>query len=176
MSAAVSVVGVDPGIVHTGIVAATFYPDDHRISVAYSALAGDKAPAHAGLIRHTCFTLPTTAPTGVFVEAYRERGTSYGTNVPMRELLAEIRRQMPEVTIVDNTGVKKVVKPALLKLLGLWKFEQTTHHQDLEAAARILVFGMLKDPELNELLADVLLDTINGNPWRTTRQGWQRTE
>lgn len=165
MSAIVSVVGVDPGLVHTGIVVASFHTEQRRITVSYSALAGDVARAHAGLIRHTCFTLPVTAPTAVFVEAYRERGTSYGTNVPMRELLAEIRRQMPEATIVDNTGVKKVVKPALLKLLGMLKFGQTTHHQDLEAAARILVFGMLKDPVLNELLADVLLDTINGSPW-----------
>lgn len=170
MSDILSVVGVDPGIVHTGIVAANFHTAERRISVAYSALAGDAAPAHAGLIRHTCFTLPTAAPTAVFVEAYRERGTSYGTNAPMRELLAEIRRQMPEATIVDNTGVKKVVKPALLKVLGMLKFGQTTHHQDLEAAARILVFGMLKDPVLNEVLADVLLATINGNPWSTRQQ------
>ena len=35
-----------------------------------------------------------------------------------------------------------------------------------QAAARILVYGMLKDPALNRVLFDFVQDHLDGNPWR----------
>jgi hypothetical protein len=62
-------------------------------------------------------------------------------------------------------GVKKIVKPAVLITLGAWLFSTPTHHDDLRSAARIAVLGMMKDPEMNLLLADIIRDHLGGQPW-----------
>ena len=69
-------------------------------------------------------------------------------------------------TVLPNMGVKKVVRRPLMELLGAWKFSTVTHHQDLRSAARIALLGMLKDPHMNRLLFDVVLDHIEGRTWR----------
>lgn len=162
----VVVVGVDPGLVHTGVVTLSFYPGLKTLEVRSAVVAGDDDPdtvVHEALAYAADHT-PDRAD-AVFVEAYTERGTSYGTNPKMRALMQSFRRIWPTAQQLDNMGVKKVVRPKLLEILGIRKFRTTTHHQDLEAAARILVFGMLKDEELNSLVADVVLAHIAGEPW-----------
>lgn len=52
-----------------------------------------------------------------------------------------------------------------MNLLGVWKFSTVTHHQDLRSAARIALFGMLKNEETNRLLADVVADHLKGSDW-----------
>jgi hypothetical protein len=56
----------------------------------------------------------------------------------------------------------------LLEVLGLWSFSTPTNHDDLRSAARILVLGMLKDEEMNQLLTYILIDHIEGKPWAIT--------
>lgn len=155
-----TIVGIDPGLVHTGVVVLELLPNLGRIIVDHFTIAGDK---HADQVV-TELKARRVNTKHIFIESYRERGTSYRTNPKMRELLADFRKRFPKASIIDNTGVKKIVGSELLKVLGLTDFP-TTHHQDLQAAARILVYGMLKDDELNAMLTQVVTDFVDGRPW-----------
>ena len=70
--------------------------------------------------------------------------------------------------VLLNEGVKKVIRPELMKLLHVWLFSTKTHHQDLRAAARIGLFGMVKDEHLNRVLADIVRDHLDGCDWKVT--------
>jgi hypothetical protein len=97
----------------------------------------------------------------VYIEGYRSR-----SNLAHDKDMLIAVREMQQATkgkVLNNTGIKKTVKPAVLQLLGAWKFSTPTHHDDLRSAARIAVLGMLK--EHNELLADVVRDHLDGKPW-----------
>lgn len=162
-----TVVGIDPGLVHTGIVVLTFYPGLKDLEVRSAAVVGSTPAEHTqAVVEYLADHTPGADHT--FVEDYIERGTSYGTNPKMRELMTELKRNVRGAVLVNNTGVKKVVRAPLLDLFQIRKFGTTTHHQDLEAAARILLYGMLKDEELNALVADVVLAHISGEPWSVT--------
>lgn len=159
----VSIIGIDPGLVHTGVVVASFNEEMRQILIEYAVIEGDNHP------KTTAETLEVmgyreSLNTYTFIENYRERGTAYATNPQMRKLIQRFEEQFPQAKLVDNTGSKHVVKPHLLRLLGLDKFP-TTHHQDLQAAARILVFGALKRPALNQLLSQVVRDHLDGQTW-----------
>lgn len=141
----VTIIGVDPGLIDTGAVAMTFSRGtctvEHEVFVAQDRHRIDEWVAR----------FPRAA---VFVEAYRPRGNIYGTDAPMRELMTQMRQLLPDAKVVDNTGVKQVVSRELMQLLGVWQFPVTTHHQDLRSAARIGLYGALKDAELNRVLFD----------------------
>jgi hypothetical protein len=109
-------------------------------------------------------------PTRVFIEDYRSRGNVYNTDAKMREAVSKLRAAMPNATVLDNTGVKQVVHRELMELVGCWKFSTPTHHQDLRSAARIALYGMLKDQELNRLLSDVVKAHLDGEPWKVVTQ------
>ena len=159
-----TIIGIDPGIVHTGIVALTFAVEARRLLVEHVVIEGEH---HAQQARDELDQLGFRAGdklTPTFIETYRERGTAYATNPQMRKLVQDFADMFPEAVLVDNTGSKHVVKPHLLRLLGLDKFP-TTHHQDLQAAVRILVFGALKHPSLNQLLSQVVRDHLDGQTW-----------
>ena len=159
----ITLIGIDPGIVHTGIVVASFDDVAQQILVEHVVIEGKNHPAaaRAALESMGYYRNPNTYS---FIETYRERGTAYATNPQMRKLVQDFEEQFPQAKLVDNTGSKHVVKPHLLQLLGLDKFP-TTHHQDLQAAARILVYGALKDALLNQLLSQVVRDHLDGQTW-----------
>lgn len=150
------IVGVDPGIVHTGVVRMSFETTDQLIVVTHVALAGC-IPVQ---VANVC--LDAT----VFVEDYRPRGNVYGTDAKMRDAVARLKQTMPKAKLLDNTGVKKVVTQDLMELLGVWKFSTPTHHQDLRSAARIALYGMLKDNNWNQLLSDIVRAKLDGGPWK----------
>lgn len=155
-------VGVDPGIVHSGVVDALFVPKDRTIWIEEHVVLGTDELK----IRNAIYSSTThlTVKPNIFVEGYRPR-KHMSTDKRMVEAVANIRKALPGCTVLDNTGIKKVVKPALLNLLGLDTFHQPTHHDDLRSAGRILVLGMLKDEEMNKLLADIVLAHLTGAPW-----------
>lgn len=155
-----TLVGVDPGLVHTGVVVLRI---DTRIRGMYQEHFVIEGDDHAFQIEALLKAL-AYVPTQMFVEAYRERGQSYGTNPRMRELMTEIRQRFPSSRVIDNTGVKKVVTPDLMRCFGMVGFP-TTNHQDLQAAARILLYGMLKDQELNEVAYSIVSDYADDRPW-----------
>lgn len=163
----VTVVGIDPGLVHTGVVVVRFLTTSRQIDVEHYVIAGHD---HAIQVK-ALLTAMKVDTRHIFVEAYRERGTNTRQDALMRKVMSEFHTELPRATVLNNMGVKQVVRTPLLRVLGLAKFP-TTHHQDLESAARILVFGMLKDPALNELLTEVVTDHIAGgrHTWKVLRQ------
>ena len=82
----------------------------------------------------------------------------------MVSAVTEFRKELGG-TVLQNMGVKKVVKSPLMELLGVWNFNTPTHHQDLRSAARIGLLGMLKDDILNKLLTDIVADHLSGEAW-----------
>lgn len=138
-----TIIGIDPGLVHTGVVVMRFTGDD--VTVDYQIYE---------LTDVNCIAPYVGSYPGahVFIEAYRPRGNTYATDGPMQELMGKLRTWLPKAKVIDNTGMKYAVKAALMQVLGVWKFSTSTHHQDLRSAARIGIYGALKDPVLNAVL------------------------
>lgn len=157
------IVGVDPGIVHTGVVRMTFFPDIKEIAVAHAAIEGKTTDEHVDAAKRWIGGRTHAGAQG-WIEDYRPR-SAFSTDKRMGESVALLRRALPGFKVLDNSGIKKRVKPATMELLGVWDFSTPTHHQDLRSAARIAILGMLKDPALNRLLGDVVLDHLNGKDW-----------
>jgi hypothetical protein len=154
------VVGVDPGLVHTGVVSLLFKPDAKEILVSDRVVLGPNA-ADVKAAVPLCGPAPH-----IFIEGYRPR-SHYDSDQRMVSAVSEIRAAT-KGTVLQNTGVKKVVKQPLMELLGCWKFSTVTHHQDLRSAARIALLGMLKDDLLNSLLTDVVRSHLAGRTWACT--------
>jgi len=175
----VSYVGIDPGLVHTGMVAINIDPATKAFGVRYhafdtlydSAGALDASLSVRTVREHLVKEPPLFPIGGIFVEAYRSRGNNLHTDEKMRRLLSEFRLHMPSAEVIDNTGSKQVVRPPLLKVLNMDTFP-ATHHQDLQAAARILVFGMLKQDTANRYLYDIVDAHLDLNPWASRRDPW----
>jgi hypothetical protein len=151
------VVGVDPGLVHTGLVRLLFDHDTHELWVEDQAVLGIKPDLALDWIQME----PSKAQ--VFIEGYRPR-SNLATDQRMVEGVAAYRTGLKGHVLL-NTGVKKVVRRSLMELLGCWSFTTPTHHQDLRSAARIAILGMLKDDTLNALLTTVVVDSMDGSPW-----------
>lgn len=149
------VVGVDPGLVHTGVVLMTFDQPQKIIEVSAEAVPG------IDTVRIQQF-LGASKP-HIFIEGYRPR-SNLNSDKRMVEGVAAIRAATKGQVLL-NTGVKKVVKKPLMELLGVWSFSTVTHHQDLRSAARIALLGMLKDEQMNRLLANVVRDHLRGSDW-----------
>lgn len=152
------VVGVDPGLVHTGVVGLVFNPHTQVLLVQHEVILGPDAAAAAQWQRSHAHSAR------VFIEGYKPR-SHYDSDKRMVEAVAEFKREL-NGTVLLNHGVKKVVKQPLMELLGCWKFGTVTHHQDLRSAARIAVLGMLKDELLNKAVTRFLVDHLDGRPWR----------
>jgi hypothetical protein len=167
------VIGIDPGLVDTGVVQIQFMPDARLIRVNHTVIKGPGAQP------------PETDPVGprvqewivamsngasrprTFVEGYRPRST-FGTDVRMVELVKDVKAAT-NGEVINNTGVKKVVRQPLMELIGVWRFGTTTHLQDLRAAGRIALFGMLKHKDLNAVVYGFLRDNLDGKAWRVIR-------
>lgn len=150
--------GVDPGLVHTGVVGLAFNPFTKRVEVKHHVVIGPDVSAVKDWFDHNLHQ-----PEKIFIEGYRPR-SHFGTDTKMVEAVSKMRA-LPNSEVLNNTGVKKVVKRKLLELLHLWSFSTPTHHADLRSAARIAVLGMLKDPEMNKLLSEIVRDHLNGDDW-----------
>lgn len=149
------VVGIDPGLVHTGVVVMQFDRDNKTVVVQPHVIAGPDAQATAAAINNP--------KAHVFIEGYRPR-SNFGTDQNMVTAVADIKRAT-HGNVLNNTGVKRVVKQELMELLGVWRFSAVTHHQDLRSAARIALLGMLKDDHLNQLLFELVTDHLDGRTW-----------
>jgi len=90
-----------------------------------------------------------------WIEGYRPR-SNYGTDKQMIEGVKDLSRSVSDSAVLDNTGVKKVIRAEVMQLLGLWYWPTPTHHADLRSAARIMLLGMYKDSEGNSLVYDTL--------------------
>jgi hypothetical protein len=158
-------VGIDPGLVHTGVVSLMFVPDQCLVEIDHEVVLGPDATAATmwAMGRRQRKLQWYFVPPKVFIEGYRPRG-NFGTNTEMVKAVQEFRAAT-KGQVLDNTGVKKVVRRGLLELLGCWKFPTPTNHDDLRSAALIAVLGMLKDEQMNRLLADIVRDHLDGATW-----------
>ncbi len=157
----VTVIGIDPGLVNTGMVVLRANTRQHHLNVEHFVIDG-KAN-HAKQVAELLDSLGYSTK-HVFIEAFRERGNQYAQDKAMRELMADFRSVLPKAMVLDNMGVKKIVPTETLGIFGMDDFP-ATHHRDLESAARILVYGMLKDDKLNEVVYSIVSDYVHLRPW-----------
>lgn len=155
--------GIDPGLVNTGAVSMLFVPEARKIVVSSFVQVGPKARPVANWLREQR-PGSLVGPAHTFVEQYRPR-IGYAQDTRMVEAQQDFRSELPRAKFINNTGSKKIVKRQLMELLGVWQFHIPTHHQDLRSAARIAVFGMLKDDELNAVVTTVVKDHLDGRTW-----------
>ena len=147
-------VGVDPGIVHTAGVMLGIFPETRVLRAVYFVVDGIEPDE---LDKMITWVNSSPAPNGVFIEKYRPRSNLHH-DMGMIAAVDYLKRGCIRSEVLDNTGVVKVLRPGLLKLLNLWDFPLRTHHQDLRSAARIMLLGMLKDPEINEMMYLIIND------------------
>lgn len=155
------IVGIDPGLVHTGVVSLSIFPHNKTIVEKHVVINGPDPAATAAWVQ------AQGGKPSIFIEGYRPR-MKMSTDRRMIEAVAGIRHALPGSVDLDNMGVKKVIKQKLMELLEVWNFSDPTHHQDLRSAARIGLFGAVKDKELNHLLGTVVVDFLDGKPWQVT--------
>lgn len=148
----ITLIGIDPGIVDTGAVTMTLDPMRLTLSVVSEKLQGGLPEPIEQYVQRK-----TRERTLTFVEKYRDRGTVFNTHGTMRNIESAVQRALPNAVLLDNTGVKKVVTKSLMQLLDCWDFPTATNHQDIRSAARIALYGGLKDPEINGLLTKIVL-------------------
>ena len=157
----VSAMGVDPGLVHTGIVALQLYSINKTFLVDHQVVDGVDEPALEELAAFQSTHMPYKELS--FVEAYRPR-SAYDSDARMGKAVNDIAAM--GFKPINNTGVKKAVRVDLMKLLNLWTFSTPTHHQDLRSAAYIMIYGLLKNPRTNKVLADFVSDHVAGRTWQ----------
>ena len=157
-----TVIGVDPGLVHTGIVMLDFDFEKRRLTIDHRLVDGlDSTSARQDVEAMTKHKPYSTLD--IFIEWYRPRS---GFSVDERMVLAnnDFRSDL-HGRLLRNTGVKKVVTKELMELAHVWSFKTSTHHQDLRSAARIALLGMMLDPALNKALYIFATDNTDGRNW-----------
>ena len=160
MNTTVHVIGIDPGLVDTGIVFVTFNRKIKLITLQTTVITRGTGKQVAAAVDGFAYS---SRDVFVFIEGYRSR-SNFSGDARMIGLVKEIKDETGGKAM-NNTGIKKVVKNALLDILHMRRFSTLTHHADLESAARILVLGMLKDDKLNGLLSDIVKDYLASKPW-----------
>ena len=150
--------GVDPGLVHTGLVSIRADSQKRTCTVLTEIIDGPDVE------RLQSLSSAVLADAKIFVEKYEDRGTVFSTHSDMRVFETKIMSALPHATLLSNTGVRKVITEQMLDaIVGQMP---TTHHKDLESAARIAIAGGLKDPKINSVMYHLLLDHVRGESWR----------
>ena len=158
------VVGIDPGLVHTGCVRMVFDTITKRIDLDHYVVNGLNIVDAAVWVKGHGLDEPA-----VFIEGYRPRH-NLAPDKRMVEAVAALRGALPGAEVLNNMGVTKTVPQPLMALLGAWTWPSVTHHQDLRSAARIALLGMMKDTVLNRLLAGTVEDHLDGRTWGVTHR------
>ena len=159
------IVGIDPGLVHTGLVRMRFDEDRKELTVSHAVVSGLDADTAARWVNLIQVPRPF-----VFIEKYAPRH-SLNSDERMVQGEAALRRAIPRAEFLRNTGVKSVVHPSVLQLMGVWRFDTKTHHQDLQSAARIAVLGAMRTQETNHVLAEVVRSHLDDKSWTVVDQG-----
>jgi hypothetical protein len=155
------VFGVDPGIVDTGCVSMLFDTRDRTLRIEHARVRGDDAEQVEDWMEFVR-ALPRR---WIFIEKYNPR-QKLDSDPQMVQAEQNLRRVLADATFLSNTGIRRVITPQLMEVLGTWKWPTVTHHQDLRSAARIALLGMTKEPELNRILSDVVRDHLDGKSWQ----------
>jgi hypothetical protein len=156
MTKVAHVVGIDPGLVHTGCVRMVFDSMAQELLLGSEVVNGLDVPATAAWVGHSPH---------VYIEGYRPRH-NLSSDQRMVAGVADMRKGIPHSQVLNNTGVTRVVPATLMQMLGVWDWDQSTHHQDLRSAARIALLGMMKNPVLNQVLSARVRDHLAGRAWK----------
>ncbi len=164
-----TIIGIDPGVIHTGCVALEFDTADRTIDVYYALINGVDVNDVGDWVDG--FQGP------MFIEDYNPG--NYGReDKKMSEALGRLKMTFepmedPIVKYVDNAGINTLITPALLRVFGVASFPVSTHHNDLVSAAKIALLGMLQDKDagLRELVSSVIRDELwgPGHSWFVTQ-------
>ncbi|MEX2784470.1 hypothetical protein AB3331_04700 [Streptococcus sp. H49] len=87
------------------------------------------------------------------IEEYIARDNDRSRDNSVLETIAAIQMCYPDSVLQRNAGYQSDIPNALLKALGLWKFEKS-HHQDCRAAARLALFYALRN-DVEEVVQDI---------------------
>lgn len=166
----VSLVGIDPGIVDTGVV--LFKMDDERrvwtvrvhVSSHIVQKKGFTSVVDLDKLARLSEWIRGHQPSHIGIEGFRQRGRNQTQDRLMSDLVKVLGTSLSGSQVVDNTGIRKVVKPAVLELFGVSRFAGT-NHSDLKSAARVALKIGYQDPQVNRLIAQFIVDNVEGKPW-----------
>lgn len=170
----ITLIGIDPGLIDTGVSCVTLDPDSKTWSMRALAITAVGDETDDRIINTTqqvknCVLALSDGDTHIWVEKWRERGTVFGENPTMRAIERELRVAIPYAKFLENMGVKKLISNKLLNLFDLLKV-QSTNHRDIQAAARIMLLGAIKDEALNPVVYAFVTDALDGMPWKKAEQ------
>ena len=151
------VFGIDPGIVHTGLVELNW--DFHNQELRITARSVDGITEQSVIELRGCIERRMWRKSNIIVEEYRPK-SHFSTDTEMVEGQALLKLHLPYAKIINNSGVKSIVTKELLQLLDLYVWP-TTHHNDLRSAARIALLAMLRDERANNRLAKFVEAALN---------------
>lgn len=158
-----AIVGVDPGLVDTGIVAITFYSKARQWAINTGVVRRQNPLDKIDLdeIERVARNLAMrTSRSKIFVEEYRPR-LKLQTDKEMLEMQSLLRKKLDYAVFLPNMGIKQLITSDFMKMLHVWNFPQSpTHHQDLRSAARIALLGAIKDDEAAEYVNQYARDQL----------------
>jgi hypothetical protein len=154
------ITGIDPGLVDSGVVGLTFKPNLKQLHIEHTVYPGTEFDGLSDWIYRSW----RPAKQFVFVEKYTPR-MKLDSDQRMVQAEQELRRTLSDATFLPNMGIKRVIPQTLMEVFGVWSWPTVTHHQDLRSAARIALLGMVKEPALNRIMADLVRDHLEGRPW-----------
>lgn len=164
----VTIIGIDPGRVHTGCVAIMLDINARAIEVNFAVITG----VDVSKVMH--WINQQRMPDAVFVEDYTPSNYAREDKM-MSEALGRLKYELPPrmdpiVKYVDNAGVNTLVPVEVQKLFGVHRFPVTTHHNDLNSAGKVALLGMSQDKGgvLRGLASTVVRDALIGQPWVVT--------
>lgn len=169
--------GIDPGIVDTGLVTLDFDFTRRSLRATGQVWTGVSTRKGRSLQVSETFlkeirtaTLPEDNPeilSYLYIEGFRNRGRDTYQDQTMSHLIQEIHKACKNSNVIDNTGVKKVVTPHLLSLLKVNRWPRT-NHSDLLSASRIALKGAIENPDLNKILASMVVEQHREKTWEIT--------
>ena len=173
-----TLVGVDPGVVDTGVVAIRLdtHAREWRIKSktwtgvsfrdpktrALTSLSVEFRKGLEKFVKHE----EDLAPTFAGVEGYQQRGNNVRQDQDMLYMVREIAKLLPGSQVVPNTGIKNVVTRDMLKLFQVHRFPGSDNHADRVSAARVALKIGISIPVLNEILYTFVIDNVEGEPWQ----------
>lgn len=173
----VTLIGIDPGIVDTGVVALRLDSQERTWSVKFHfwhvvtyrdtnnrsviRLNNHFQDGLRAFVEHE----EALAPVFVGVEGYRQRGNNMRQDQDMLYMVQAIHKLVPGSQIIDNTGIKNVVTRDMLKLFGVARFNVATNHADLVSAARVALKLGIGITPINEILYGFVVDNVEGTSW-----------
>ena len=89
----------------------------------------------------------------VVIEKFEARDNDRSKDNTVLQTIDSIQMHYPDAILQRNAGYQSDIPNALLKKLGLWKFDKS-HHQDVRAAARLGLFWAMRN-DIQEVIEDI---------------------